>query len=96
MTMPAEPGGGSFQPQNRNEAMNQGINGAGTLTPAVPTSFLARQASMNSGGPAHVKLTGSGNGMSAGQTEATMGGMLKPQNGIATDNYNNMKWQNNQ
>jgi hypothetical protein len=31
--------------------------------------------------------------MSSGQSQATMGGMLKPQNGIASDSYNNMKWQ---
>jgi hypothetical protein len=87
--------------QNRVQSFGTGQNGdqgeapapVGAAPAAVPTSFLQRQQAMNSGGPARVRLTGSGNGMSSGQSQATMGGMLKPQNGIASDSYNNMKWQ---
>ena len=43
-------------------------------------------------GPAHVRLTGSGLGMSAEQSAATMGGQLSTQNGSASDSYNSMKW----
>jgi hypothetical protein len=87
--------------QSRNQSFGMGQNGdqgeaptpVGAAPAAVPSSFLDRQQQMNSGGPARGRLTGSGNGMSSGQSQATMGGMLKPQNGIASDSYNNMKWQ---
>lgn len=92
MSMPneAQPMGGV---QNRNEAFNQGQNGAGALTPAMPQSFLQRQQQMNPGGPAKVRMSGSGNGMSASQATNTMSGMLPDTgNGSAPSTYESKKW----
>jgi len=66
---------------------------AGHGMPTASPGLSQDQQQMNSGGPARVRLTGSGLGMSQSQAEATMGGMLKPQNAIANDSYANMKWQ---
>jgi hypothetical protein len=83
-----------FQPpayQDRNEAFAQSYSGP-TASPG-----LQQQAQQDRQAPAAVRLSGSGNGMSASQSEATMGGMLgHAQNGSATDTYNNMKYRGNQ
>jgi hypothetical protein len=84
MSMPSEPQSAPAY-TNRNTAMAEGVHGSAGLA--------AQQQQANSGGPAKVRLTGSGNGMSAGQGQATMNGMLKPQNAAASDTYNNVKWQ---
>jgi hypothetical protein len=65
----------------------------GHWMPTTSPGLSQDQQQMNSGGPPHVRLTGTGLGMSASQSEQTMAGMLKPQNGIASDSYANMKWQ---
>jgi hypothetical protein len=91
MSMPSDPSGSGFQ--NRNQAMNEGINGAGAMPPAVPQSFLVSQAKLNSGGPAKLHYSGSGNGMAAGQAANTMSGMLTDTgNGSAANTYASKKW----
>ena len=91
MSMPnSEPMGGVLnQPpaiQNRNEAFGQSYSGP-TASPGLQQAAAQAQQ-----GPARVRLTGSGLGMSAEQSAATMGGQLSTQNGSASDSYNSMKW----
>ena len=89
----SEPMGGALnQPeayQNRNAAMNEGINGGPVATSA---GLQQAQARDNSGGPARVRLTGSLNGLSQSQSTDTANGMLKTANGQAADSYANTKW----
>lgn len=70
--------------QNRNTAMTEGIRGSAGLQ--------ADQQAMNSAGPPKVRMTGSGNGMSAGQAQQTMSGMLPTANGQAENTYESKKW----
>lgn len=74
--------------ENRVGAFNSG-HGMPTTSPGLSQD----QQAMNSSGPPRVRLTGGGLGMSQSQSEATMGGMLKPQNGVANDTWANVKWQ---
>ena len=80
--------------QNRNQSFGTGMNGFQGETPAPVGSpgLQQAQAQANSGGPARVRPTGSGNGMSAGQSEATMSGMLPTANGQADSTYATKKW----
>lgn len=91
MTTPTEPMGGVLnQPeavQSRIGAFNEG-HGMPTTSPGLSQD----QQAMNSGGPVRVRPSGSGNGMSAGQSEATMSGMLPTANGQAESTYATKKW----
>ena len=93
MSMPNEPQSAPAY-QDRGEAFAQGHQMEGS--PVTSPGLAQQQAQQEQQGPPRVRLTGSGLGMSAEQSEATMGGMLKPQNGIADDSYNDMKWQQGQ
>ena len=75
--------------QNRNAAMNEGINGGPVATSA---GLQQQQAQENAAGPARVRPTGSGNGMSSDQAEATMSGQLPTANGQAASTYQSKKW----
>ena len=76
--------------ENRTDSFAQGH---ATTGPVVGSPGLAQdQQSMNSSGPARVRQSGSGNGMSAGQSEATMSGMLPTANGQADSTYASKKW----
>lgn len=76
--------------QDRNQAFSQPY----TQTPAPVGSpgLQQQQAQDNSAGPARVRPTGSGNGMSSDQAEATMSGQLPTANGQAESTYASKKW----
>jgi hypothetical protein len=65
---------------------------AGHGMPTTSPGLSQDQQQMNSGGPPRVRPSGSGNGMSAGQSEATMSGMLPTANGQAESTYASKKW----
>jgi len=93
MSMPnSEPMGGVLnQPeayQNRNAAMNDGINGGPTASPG-----LQQQAQQdNQGGPARVRMSGSVNGISQAQATDTFSGTLPTSNGQSQSSFEAKKW----
>jgi len=68
---------------------NRTAQTASIQAPTASTGMQARGQVQSTGG---VTSTGSGIGMSAGQSEATMGGLMKPQNAISDSNYANQKF----
>ena len=70
------------------------MNGFQGETPAPVGSpgFQQQQAQENAAGPARVRQSGSGNGMSADQASNTMSGMLPTGNGQAESTYASKKW----
>jgi hypothetical protein len=85
MSMPSEPQSAPAY-QNRNEAFGEGGG------PVASPGLAQQQQSENAQGPARVRPTGSGNGMSADQAEATMSGQLPTANGQAQSTYTSKKW----
>lgn len=75
--------------QNRNEAFGQGLTG-GQVMP--PPSLQEDAARYNSETPTVYRPSGSGNGMSAGQAEATLGGALGVGNGSAEDTWSTKRY----
>lgn len=74
--------------QNRNEAMNEGINGGPTASPGL----AQQQQSMAAEQPRGIRPSGTMNGMAAGQFQATMGGMFATQNAQAESTYDTKKY----
>jgi len=96
MTMPDEPfsrGGASSQYRMDNmEPGPMGRSYMGQSQAHLGQQFVSpgldmTQERVNSLVPSQVKVTGSPNGMSANQAQATMNGFMKPQNAVASRQY---------
>lgn len=75
--------------QNRNQAFGQGLlHGAESPSP----SLQAEADRFNASVPQHYKPSGSGNGMSQGQYQTTLGGAFANPNGSALDTYATKKF----
>lgn len=86
---PDEDGGGPAPIQNRNQAFAGGMTGG----QAMYSNSLANEAARyNAMVPKAYHGPGSMNGMSEKQYQSTLGGAFPTQNGLATDNYEVMKY----
>ena len=75
--------------QNRNAAFGEGLTG-GQI--AAPPSLQEESARFNSMVPHAYRPSGSANGMSSGQAQATLGGAFANPNGSALDTYATKKY----
>ena len=75
--------------QNRNAAFGEGLTGGQV---AAPPSLQAEAARYNEMVPHAYRPSGTSNGMSAGQAQATLGGAFSNPNGSALDTYNTKKY----
>ena len=75
--------------QNRNAAFGEGLTG-GQI--AAPPSLQAESARFNSMVPHAYRPSGSANGMSSGQAQATLSGAFANPNGSALDTYATKKY----
>jgi hypothetical protein len=83
MSMPEEPQSAPAC-QNRNEAFGEG--GGPVASPG-----LQQEQARDNPGPARVRLSGSGNGMSSDMAASTMSGTLPTANGQSQSTYTNKK-----
>lgn len=75
--------------QNRNEAFGHGLVG-GQVQP--PPSLMAEAARYSAETPHEYRPSGSLNGMSSEQYQATLGGAFENQNGSALDTWSTKKY----
>jgi hypothetical protein len=84
-----------FQPppvEGRGAHFGAGLLSGGEVSPGL--AEMARRYKAET--PTSYRPGGTSNGMSAGQFQATLGGLFPVQNGSATDTYNTKKYYGSQ